>query len=99
MSRPVVALLAAALVLTSCSTAPKTEGRQVSVRIACQDLVRDKIGQAAFRDTDETWTTSGGSTTYKATGSADTTGRSYRYACTGTVDSTLTLTTRIDTLE
>ena len=75
-----------------------TTGYQTAVRKACADQVRNRVGQATFRDQRETSSAaSGGSTNYTATGRADTALGSVRYTCSGTVaaDADKTLTTRL----
>lgn len=93
-----VALL---LMVTGCGASkPSTEGRQVSARNACQDLVSNKLGRATFRNADETSTTAGTRTTYVATGRADTALASYHYRCTATLDAEdMTLRTKLVKLE
>lgn len=75
-----------------------TTGYQTAVRKACADQVRDRVGQATFRDQRETASAgSGGATNYTATGRADTALGSVSYTCSGTVaaDADKTLTTRL----
>lgn len=85
-------------ILNRGGTSDATTGYETAVRKACADQVRNGIGQATFRDQEETSRPgSSGSTVYQATGRADVPGRSVTYRCEGTVaaDAGKTLTVRV----
>lgn len=105
---PLVAVVAVIAGIAGCQSAlsngsdeGSTSGYQTAVRKACADQVRNRIGQATFRNQSETSSAgAAGATTYVAKGRADVAGQSVSYTCEGSVsaDSGKTLTVRLTSM-